>query len=336
MTISSEEDNWLHSIIDIPGSSLGTTPGSLLGTTPHEESKHKISIRIPRRHVANEYYCKYYKPPMVSIGPRHYRESRVAPMENFKRKAVRELLLKSTLKNQDCPDELTSVLKVLAHAFKCEEFTFQLLIPPILDNYIDKVFLRHRRQPPDPVHLLQYYRDLWINVLFKDDVKDEEEDDDYQPFSVTDLKKVGIRCSCAISDHRKGVHLKSSMLSGKLFLPQLIINEWTMNLLYNLVAYEYSYILENTSFRISSYLNFMSMLINGEEDVKELRARGAIQINLKFSDDQVINFMRDITAHHEPNPQAFKDVKRQISTYCRSKNFVPLRVGYAEFKQNVL
>lgn len=106
-----------------------------------------------------------------------------------------------------------------------------------------------------------------------------------------------------------------------------------MTLFKNIVAYEYSYRYEDTFFTISDYLNFMSMLINGEEDVKELHARGIIQINLKFSDDQVINFMRDITTHHVYNPQAFKYVKRQISTYCKSKNHFPLRVGYAEFKQ---
>uniref|UniRef100_M1AYL3 Uncharacterized protein n=1 Tax=Solanum tuberosum TaxID=4113 RepID=M1AYL3_SOLTU len=75
------------------------------------------------------------------------------------------------------------------------------------------------------------------------------------------------------------------------------------------------------------------MLINGEEDVKELRSRGVIQINLKFGDDQVVNLLRDLATHYEPSRQAFKDVKRQLSTYFKSKNLLPLRVGYAEFKQ---
>ncbi|WMV23952.1 hypothetical protein MTR67_017337 [Solanum verrucosum] len=412
--ISSLETKWLHSIIDIPVSS-----------TPHEESTHKTHFRIPYtlcRSDNVEDYEKYYVPRVVSIGPFRYGLTRVEPMENFKQEAMRELLLKSTLNNQNCSsdEELASlekvyksveqdllsarhlydlfrrdtisdsewcqmmfldgcfiiyfissdkrswfnlmkkhnrdlvwrdilllenqfpfqVLKVLARAFKCEEFTFQLPIPPILDNYINKGFLPRRQAPDHPVHLLQYYRDLWITVLFEDDVKEEEEDDnkkeeeeDCPPFSVTELKKVGIRCSCAISDHRKVIHLKSSMLSGKLFLPQLIIDELTLSLFYNLVAFEYQRSLEYTSFGILSYLSFMSMLINREEDVKELRAREVILLNLKVSDDQVVNFFKDIVAHHDPNPQAFKDVKRQISTYFKSKNLLPLRVGYAEFKQ---
>ncbi|KAG5609464.1 hypothetical protein H5410_020745 [Solanum commersonii] len=416
--ISSSEANWLYSIIDIPVSTLGATP--------HEESTPKIHFGSPHKlaeSTSKEDYHKYYEPRVVSLGPFHYGLDHVESMENFKRKAVRELLLKSSLNNQNCSsdEELAShekvyksveqdllsardlydmsrrdtisdsewcqmmfrdgcfiiyfitstgkrsgsglkkrnrdlvwrdiillenqfplqVLSALVRAFKCEESSFQVPTPPIIDNYIYiyKFSLLHRRRDPDSVHLLHYYRNLWINVLFKNDVEEEEEEDDNKkeedgpPFSVTELKKVGIRCSCAISQHDKVIHFKSSMLSGKLFLPQLIIDELNMTLLYNLVAYESSCNLEYTSFGFSSYLNFMSMLINGEDDVKELRAREVIQINLKFSDDQVVNFLRDITAHHEPNPQTFKDVKRQISTYFKSKNLLPLRVGYAEFKQ---
>ncbi|XP_015072427.1 uncharacterized protein LOC107016483 [Solanum pennellii] len=398
---SSSELSWVHSIIDISGGGLSMTPGSSsLGTTSHEESTNKKHFGIPYT-FADSISREEYVPRWVSIGPLYYGKSRYAGMENFKRKAVRELLLLNN--NCSSDEELASVekvyrsveqdlrsardlygrnkisdsewcqmmfrdgcfiiyfiistgkrswlmnrdrdlvwrdillltnqlpfqlIEVLARAFKCKEFTdFQLPIPPVLDNYIHKGFLY---RPPNPVHLLQYYIDLWTYVLFK---YDKGEAEDHQPFSVTDLKKVGIRCSSAISDHRKDIHLKSSILSGKLFLPKLIINESTMTLLKNIVAYEKFYRYEDTFFTISSYLNFMSMLINGEEDVKELQARGVIQINLKFSDDQVINFMRDITTHHVYNPQAFKYVKRQISTYCKSKNLFPLRVGYAEFKQ---
>ncbi|KAH0682366.1 hypothetical protein KY285_019900 [Solanum tuberosum] len=414
--ISSEETNWLHSIIDI---------------SLHEESTQKIHFHIPDTLVestSEEDYQKYYEHRVVSIGPFHYGRPHVEPMEKFKRKAVRELLLKSL--NQDCSDELLAsveqvyksveqdllsaqnfydmsrrdtisdsewcqmifrdacfiiyfitsdkrtwlnnmkkrnrhlvgrdilllenqlpfqVLIVLACAFKCKEFRTEVPIPHVFIQYISHVFFRYGLQQGDaqhPVHLLQYYRNIWVKILFKDDINDEEEEEeeesdikeDHPPFSVTELKIVGIRCSCAKSIHSiffsaKDIHLKPSMLSGTLFLPQLIIDEGTMTFFYNLVAYEYSCSLEYTSFGILSYLSFMSMLINGEEDVKELRARGVIQINLKFGDDQVVNFLRDITAHYEPSRLAFKDVKRQLSTYFKSKNLLPLRVGYAEFKQ---
>ncbi|MCD7459277.1 hypothetical protein HAX54_040536 [Datura stramonium] len=254
------------------------------------------------------------------------------------------------------------VLDLLSRAFKCETFfnsellTTRFLQMPLLNisSSPNPTFLDYyKRRQRFPVcddqgpsrHLLQIYRDLWINVLlFKDDEEEEEEEEEDHlapAFSVTELKKVGIRCCCA-SDHGhrptnisplSDIRLKSSTLSAKLFLPQLTISEWSMTLFYNLFAYEYSCrSLQHRSFEITSYLSFMSMLISGEDDVKELRDRGVLQLNLKDGDDQVVNFFRDIAAHHEPNLQAFRYVKRQISTYCNSKCLNP-KIACAEFKK---
>lgn len=428
---------WLHSVIDIPAAS----------PTPHEESRDRKHFRIPRTlsgSISKEDYCKYYRPSVVSIGPLHHGQSHVAPMEKFKRKALRELAERVKEYNVSveqvyvsveqhllgardcypprkiidddrkwclmmfldgcfviefisCDNIITSgrrswlnsmkkrdrdlvwrdllllknqlpfqVLDVLARAFRCKEFTLHLLtktflqmpllnIPsaptPTFLDYIKGVSPRqHQHQA---VHLLQYYRNLWISVLFGDDVvveedtnkKEEQAEEDTNkkedhlavcpPFSVTELKKVGIRCSCATGRrsilYLSDIHVKSSMLSGKLFLPKLTIDEWTMTFFYNIFAYEYSCSLQNRSFGISSYLSFMSMLINGEEDVKELRVRDIVQLNLEVGDDHVVNFFKDITARIEPNPQAFRRVKRQISTYRKSK-CLPLKVVWAEFK----
>ncbi|KAF3653142.1 putative protein-like, partial [Capsicum annuum] len=190
--------------------------------------------------------------------------------------------------------------------------------------------------------LLQFYKDLWISVLFGDDVEEDNNNNKEEdhltvcpPFTATELKKAGIRCIRA-SDLSKGICFKSSILSGTLFLPKLTIDEWTMYLFHNLAAYEYICILQNRSqnrsFGISSYLNFMCMLINEEEDVKELRARRVIQINIAASDDQLIRFLREITTPNEFNPQEIRNVKRQISTYFSSKRF-SLVVACAEMKQ---
>ncbi|KAH0757465.1 hypothetical protein KY290_020958 [Solanum tuberosum] len=360
---AAEVAEWLHSVIDIPSSPLGTTP--------HEELTQKIHFGIPHtfaESTSKEDYYKYYEPRVVSIGPFHNGKPHVAPMENFKRKAVRELAERvkydvsieqvyasveqdllsitkecynvsrwhgisdrdwclmmfldgcfviefisnnnittsgrrnslNTMKKHDSDlvrrdlllleNQLPfQILDTLALAFRCEWFTLHFLtlrflqMPLLmissapststLTDYIEEASCRcplQQGDAPDPVHLLQYYRDLWINVLFKDDVKEEEEEEnkeeeeDHSPFSVTELKKVGIRC---------------------------------------------------------------------KEDVKELRARGILKVNFKIGDDQVVNFLRDITAHNESNHEAINYVKRQISTYFKSKNLLPLRVGYAEFKQ---
>ncbi|XP_059308856.1 UPF0481 protein At3g47200-like [Lycium ferocissimum] len=444
---AAEVADWLHAKIDIPG-----PPSS-------DEETHKIQTIPPAlvENTSREDYsrdAKYYWPLMVSIGPIHYGKPHVQPMEDFKRKSLREL--SESVKNQVTIEQVYAsveqellrarncyscsfqrwedhewclmmfldgcfivkfiidqspnarkfymkehdrdvvrrdlllfenqlpfqVLTMLAHAFRCEElFSLGLLnkffiqMPfvrisppystPTIIEYIFRCVKRRqaprsRYQPEVPAHLLQYCRSLWIGHLFNDDEEEEEGGaEDHlaicPPSSVTELKKVGIRCSPAMGlpidvpvnltpgihtfiytfvDTLPDIHFKSSMLSGKLFFPRLTIDENTMTLFSNLVAYEYSCSSRYKTSGISSFLSFMGMFINGEEDVKELRARGILQINLKVADEQavVIKFFRYITAHIEPNPQAFRYAKQQISTYCKSKRLA-LRVAYAEFKQ---
>ncbi|KAF3617858.1 putative protein-like [Capsicum annuum] len=421
--------DWLNSVIDIPGSSVGTVPHD-------EESTQKIHFSMPSiltNLMIKELYHKFFGPRVVSIGPHFHKLPHVKPMENFKRKAVRELaervkndvsieqvyasVEEHLLKTRKCYSpqfEQTSdpmwcqmmfldacfiieficndniitsgrrswlnmkkhdrdlvrhdlllydnqlpfqVIDALARAFRCDEFTLHLLTRrflqmPLLNissaptpTYLDYIkgvpCLQHQQgEAQAPVHLLQYYRDLWISVLFGDDAEEEdnnnnkEEEDHlavFPPFTATELKKAGIRCICA-SDLSTGIRFESSILSGMLFLPKLTIDEWTVKLFSNLVAYEYACSLQNISLGILSYLNFMCMLINGEEDLKELRARGVIQINIVAGDDQLIGFLRNIAQPTESNPQAIRNVKRQISTYFRSKRF-SLVVACAEMKQ---
>ncbi|KAJ8562767.1 hypothetical protein K7X08_031219 [Anisodus acutangulus] len=327
---AAEVADWLHSEIDIPGSPI----------EKNQELRDMLFRTI--KDVSKEGYSKYYMPHVVSIGPIHRGRHHVRSMDYFKQKAVRKLaervkdevsveqvyasveqdLLRARDRNYNdrawclmmfldgcfiiefiCNNrnwlnmkkhdrDLVRrdlllyanqlpfvVLQVLARTFRCKEFTLDLLtiwflqIPllpkssaptPTFLDYIKSCFPQVSRRPHQQ------------GVLFKDDVGEEEqaaaaaaEDDDLalcSPFSVTELKKVGISCSCARPRYRP--------------------------------------------FRISSYLCFMGMFINGEEDVKELRARGILQINFLNGDDQaVVNFFRHITAHYEPNPQACRKAR---------------------------
>ncbi|XP_060183324.1 uncharacterized protein LOC132613324 [Lycium barbarum] len=152
------------------------------------------------------------------------------------------------------------------------------------------------------------------------------------PSTVTELKKVGIKCSGSTS--LSDISFYSNMLSGKLFIPQLTFDHWSKILILNLAAYEFSCNPKYGSSGISSYLSSISTFIHGEEDVKELRARGLVQLNHTDDDDHaVVDFFRYIIAHHKPDSEVIRHVKRQISTYCESTRLLPLRVAYAEFKQ---
>ncbi|KAF3629480.1 hypothetical protein FXO37_28922 [Capsicum annuum] len=161
---------------------------------------------------------------------------------------------------------------VLARAFRCDDFTLHLLTrrflqmpllnissapTPMYLDYIKVVSCLQRQQgeAQAPVHLLQFYKDLWISVLFGDDVEEEDSNDKEEdhlevcpPFTATELKKTGIQCTCA-SD--LSIRFESSILSGMLFLPKLTIDEWTVYLFHNLFAYEYACSLQNRSQNIS-------------------------------------------------------------------------------------
>ncbi|KAF3631497.1 hypothetical protein FXO38_26628 [Capsicum annuum] len=102
---------------------------------------------------------------------------------------------------------------VLARAFRCDDFTLHLLTrrflqmpllnissapTPMYLDYIKVVSCLQRQQgeAQAPVHLLQFYKDLWISVLFGDDVEEEDSNDKEEdhlevcpPFTATELKK---------------------------------------------------------------------------------------------------------------------------------------------------
>ncbi|KAH8486182.1 hypothetical protein H0E87_027597 [Populus deltoides] len=110
-------------------------------------------------------------------------------------------------------------------------------------------------------------------------------------YSAKNLKKMGIlfwpRWTGAITD----VKFKSSIFSGALKVPPIIIDEATKSLLLNLVAYETSAALDQLW--VSSYICFMDSLIDDARDVEELRSNGII-INYLGADQKVANLFNDM------------------------------------------
>nr|TKR71247.1 hypothetical protein D5086_0000303040 [Populus alba] len=134
-------------------------------------------------------------------------------------------------------------------------------------------------------------------------------------YSAKSLKKVGIlfwpRWTGAITD----VKFKSSIFSGTLKVPPIIIDESTKSLFLNLVAYETSAALDQLW--VSSYICFMDSLIDDAKDVKELRSNGII-INYLGADQKVANLFNDMGKSMTHDTAAYNDIKIKINKQCES------------------
>ncbi|XP_060961050.1 uncharacterized protein LOC133031542 [Cannabis sativa] len=104
-------------------------------------------------------------------------------------------------------------------------------------------------------------------------------------------------------------------LKGHLKLPSLIVDEWTEEKLKNLLRYE-MFIKEN---KLISYIKFMDILIDVEQDVKQLRASRVLQNRLS-SDADVANLFNGLgSKFSEPQDDFYRDVKKKIQKHCERK-----------------
>ncbi|KAJ4715447.1 hypothetical protein OWV82_013807 [Melia azedarach] len=94
--------------------------------------------------------------------------------------------------------------------------------------------------------------------------------------SAKQLKAKGIIFRCSESRQFTDVQFKYSWsFEGILKLPAIIIDDSTKTFLLNMIAYETSPDGPD-DLGVSSYVCFMDSLIDGEEDVRELRSNGII------------------------------------------------------------
>lgn len=168
-----------------------------------------------------------------------------------------------------------------------------------------------------PAHLLEllYYKSMYhySKINHKKAAKGSRGHCLY--YSAKNLKKVGIlycpRWTGAITD----VKFKSSIFSGTLKVPPIIIDESAKSLLLNLVAYETSAALDQLW--VSSYICFMDSLIDDAKDVKELRSNGII-INYLGADQKVANLFNDMGRSMTHDTAAYNDIKIKINEQCES------------------
>ncbi|MED6131412.1 hypothetical protein PIB30_009633 [Stylosanthes scabra] len=135
----------------------------------------------------------------------------------------------------------------------------------------------------------------------------------YRIGTIRELKAVGIR----VRTHSNINSFYPTFNHGILHLPQLTNDGSTAHMFLNLIAHEMCPDFHNY-FEISSFLVFMSSLIDQPEDVTELRLAGIVTNELA-NDKQVADLFNKMDGFLVPETPLFAQVSKEIHLYFKSK-----------------
>uniref|UniRef100_A0A2N9ELS8 Uncharacterized protein n=1 Tax=Fagus sylvatica TaxID=28930 RepID=A0A2N9ELS8_FAGSY len=151
--------------------------------------------------------------------------------------------------------------------------------------------------------------------------------------SVSDLKEIDFKPSNSISLHSallkekpkstslRDVDFRSSFFSGELKLPPLFVGDQSQLYYTNLIAFEACAPIDCT---VTSYINFMNLLIANPKDVKALRSKRIIPT--LHSDEDVFTMFKEISATATATATNLLDditmyqgVREKIEEHCNNK-----------------
>ncbi|KAK7287149.1 hypothetical protein RIF29_00225 [Crotalaria pallida] len=184
----------------------------------------------------------------------------------------------------------------------------------------DHVIVQAEEEKGDPAHLLDY---LHRAMLTKESDGGDGDGENklkqrslhlrkYRIGSIRELKDAGI----GVEKHPNNTSFHPRFIDGKLRLPELTVDGSTALILLNLAAYEMCPDFSN-DFQISSYVVFLSSLIDQPEDVKELRFAG-ILINELSSDKEVADLFNRMDTLLVPETARYAHIRDKIRDHFES------------------
>ncbi|XP_060212498.1 UPF0481 protein At3g47200-like [Lycium barbarum] len=138
--------------------------------------------------------------------------------------------------------------------------------------------------------------------------------------SVTDLKSKGITFSASEIKSLREVRFyayKFHLKSAELKLPRSYVTKDTRVFFKNLIAYEFSPYAPSDK-AVTSYVNFMRLLVISQEDVKELREKQII-INGLGRDEEVVEMYKALDTFGAEDTFSLRSLKVDIEKYHRTK-----------------
>ncbi|XP_028074489.1 UPF0481 protein At3g47200-like [Camellia sinensis] len=179
-------------------------------------------------------------------------------------------------------------------------------------------------------HLLQLARTKYLILnqsLYKSQVSTKKEKDKHSKpksnvmeyflsfGSATELKAKGIH----FRPNRlslEGIEFKSWCFFGRLELHPFLVDPPYKLFMSNMIAYEMVSCTRTEDLVITSYIHFMQLLIDNQDDVKELRSKH-ILFNALGSDQEVVNVFKEIPIFGT-NVILYDDIKQRIQFHYNS------------------
>ncbi|KAI4346916.1 hypothetical protein L6164_007779 [Bauhinia variegata] len=182
----------------------------------------------------------------------------------------------------------------------------------ILSNGIDSVG-KDEKYLSDQCQLnVHHLQETRLDVAFTNANKKER----YISYrNILELKSAAIRVKRQQNISLKNISFSSSFFGGKLHLPPLVLNDSSVSTLLNWLAYEMCPLFKN-EFEICSYVKFLDLLIDHQEDVKELRSSGIIHNSLG-SDEEVVELLNTISSGLVHNPAIYSGIKNEVEKHYK-------------------
>ncbi|XP_057970962.1 UPF0481 protein At3g47200-like [Malania oleifera] len=131
--------------------------------------------------------------------------------------------------------------------------------------------------------------------------------------SAIEIKRKGIHCKPSNTNFVTDISFVSHFLYAELKLPQITIGPYAKHVFFNIIAYETA---PNTptKLEVSTYIFFMDCLIDGVEDVRELRSQKLIR-HYQSSDEEVVKMFIDTGAETMWNLYLLEEVINKIQNH---------------------
>jgi hypothetical protein len=190
-----------------------------------------------------------------------------------------------------------------------------------------------------PPHLLGLMRFILMHGMPPQERGSEDRDNSDERWptivssSALDLAQIGVKVTVSTAGRFADMNVRKKCVFGELSLSPVFINDVIACYLVNLVALEAAGASTASSFMsdgyvVSSYLSVLAMLMDGEQDVHELRRRGVLSSH--FSNTQMLAFFKGFGQHLRLGYNYFCIVG-DIEEYMRRR---PVRIAVHKFVYN--